>query len=80
MSVDISDSLILVGAKARSFSLDAVKLATNNYSTRLGQGGFGPVYYGVLDDGQEVAVKILATSSHQGHQEFSNEVSFLPGI
>ncbi|KAJ0016829.1 hypothetical protein Pint_09732 [Pistacia integerrima] len=40
----------------------------------LGQGGFGPVYKGILGDGQEVAVKRLSACSEQGTEEFTNEV------
>ncbi|KAG2685192.1 hypothetical protein I3760_10G113300 [Carya illinoinensis] len=50
--------------------------ATNNFdqSNKLGQGGFGPVYWGKLLDGQEIAVKRLARTSGQGLEEFMNEV------
>ncbi|KAK7256322.1 hypothetical protein RIF29_29764 [Crotalaria pallida] len=50
--------------------------ATNGFSfeKKLGEGGFGPVYKGVLADGQEIAVKRLSLSSNQGLQEFKNEV------
>ncbi|KAL9297892.1 hypothetical protein ACSQ67_023788 [Phaseolus vulgaris] len=39
--------------------------ATNNFSSdkRLGQGGFGPVYWGTLEDGQEIAAKKLCNST-----------------
>uniref|UniRef100_A0A0E0KVP5 non-specific serine/threonine protein kinase n=1 Tax=Oryza punctata TaxID=4537 RepID=A0A0E0KVP5_ORYPU len=47
--------------------------ATNNFSNKLGGGGFGPVYKGVLPDGQEIAVKRLSNSSGQGLEEFKNE-------
>ncbi|TYI95951.1 hypothetical protein E1A91_D01G035100v1 [Gossypium mustelinum] len=40
----------------------------------LGQGGFGPVYRGTLDDGKEIAVKRLLKASGQGLEEFMNEV------
>ncbi|XP_024978054.1 G-type lectin S-receptor-like serine/threonine-protein kinase At4g27290 isoform X7 [Cynara cardunculus var. scolymus] len=57
-------------------SLSKVVKATNNFSidNKLGQGGFGPVYKGVLENGQEVAVKKLSETSQQGYEEFYNEV------
>ncbi|XP_044473368.1 G-type lectin S-receptor-like serine/threonine-protein kinase At4g27290 [Mangifera indica] len=46
-------------------------------SNKLSEGGFGPVYKGILKDGQEIAVKRLSTTSRQGIDEFKNEVSFI---
>ncbi|CAN6229703.1 unnamed protein product [Urochloa humidicola] len=51
--------------------------ATNNFSDKLGEGGFGPVYKGILPDGQEIAIKRLSKSSSQGLEEFKNEVMVL---
>uniref|UniRef100_A0A6N2KUA8 Protein kinase domain-containing protein n=1 Tax=Salix viminalis TaxID=40686 RepID=A0A6N2KUA8_SALVM len=50
--------------------------ATEDFSekNRLGQGGFGVVYKGVLPSGQEIAVKRLSKDSGQGDLEFKNEV------
>ncbi|CAL9041446.1 unnamed protein product [Musa banksii] len=61
------------------FDFETLKVATNNFSdaNKLGEGGFGPVYKGVLSDGQEVAVKRLARSSQQGFAELRNEVAFV---
>ncbi|KAK9269474.1 hypothetical protein L1049_001249 [Liquidambar formosana] len=58
------------------FDLATVANATNNFSinNKLGQGGFGLVYKGVLEDGQEIAVKRLSKNSRQGLNEFKNEV------
>ncbi|OMO64987.1 hypothetical protein COLO4_31644 [Corchorus olitorius] len=57
--------------------LDFQKLAaaTNNFDpiNKLGKGGFGLVYKGKLEDGQEIAVKRLSTASGQGLEEFMNE-------
>ncbi|GAY52974.1 hypothetical protein CUMW_146020 [Citrus unshiu] len=49
--------------------------ATDNFSeeNKLGEGGFGPVYKGMLIEGQEIAVKRLSKSSGQGVEEFKNE-------
>ncbi|KAG0501492.1 hypothetical protein HPP92_001564 [Vanilla planifolia] len=59
--------------------LPTIKAATNNFSeaNMLGEGGFGPVYKGVLGNGQEIAVKRLAKASGQGLVEMRNEVVFL---
>ncbi|KAE8696761.1 putative S-locus-specific glycoprotein S13 precursor [Hibiscus syriacus] len=53
-----------------------IQAATNNFSAanKIGEGGYGPVYKGELQSGQEVAVKRLAENSGQGLQEFKNEV------
>ncbi|KAJ9553573.1 hypothetical protein OSB04_017618 [Centaurea solstitialis] len=58
------------------FSLSTISKATNNFSINnmLGEGGFGPVYKGVLEEGQEIAVKRLSKSSRQGLDEFENEI------
>nr|POF25943.1 receptor-like serine/threonine-protein kinase sd1-7 [Quercus suber] len=41
------------------FSFACIAAATNNFSpeTKLGEGGFGPVYRGSLPEGREIAVK-----------------------
>ncbi|XP_061375776.1 G-type lectin S-receptor-like serine/threonine-protein kinase At1g11330 [Gastrolobium bilobum] len=46
-----------------------------SYENKLGQGGYGPVYKGILPDGQEIAVKKLSKASTQGFEEFKNEVT-----
>ncbi|OVA01194.1 Protein kinase domain [Macleaya cordata] len=58
------------------FDFASIAIATNNFclTNKLGQGGFGPVYKGKLQNGQEIAVKRLSKSSGQGIEEFKNEV------
>ncbi|PWA45127.1 S-locus glycoprotein domain-containing protein [Artemisia annua] len=58
------------------FSFSRVAKATAMFSldNKLGEGGFGPVYKGMLEDGHEIAVKRLSKTSSQGIDEFMNEV------
>ncbi|WZZ83637.1 G-type lectin S-receptor-like serine/threonine-protein kinase At1g11330 isoform X2 [Brassica napus] len=58
------------------FEFQVLATATDNFSleNKLGQGGFGPVYKGVLSEGQEIAVKRLSRASGQGLEELLNEV------
>ncbi|VVA99585.1 unnamed protein product [Arabis nemorensis] len=60
----------------RYYKYSKVVKVTNNFERILGQGGFGIVYHGVLNDDQ-VAVKILSESSAQGYKEFRAEVELL---
>ncbi|XP_076947875.1 G-type lectin S-receptor-like serine/threonine-protein kinase At4g27290 [Bidens hawaiensis] len=61
------------------FNLSTLIVATDNFSSnnKLGEGGFGPVYKGCLEDGQEIALKRLSVISAQGVEEFRNEVIFI---
>ncbi|CAM8928043.1 unnamed protein product [Rhodiola kirilowii] len=63
----------------RKFSLSELKKATEKFSPSrlLGEGGFGRVYHGVLEDGTEVAVKLLAKGNQNGDREFVAEVEML---
>ncbi|GLT61793.1 hypothetical protein SLA2020_344750 [Shorea laevis] len=41
------------------FSYEELKVATNNFSNKLGEGGFGCVFQGTLPGGAQIAVKCL---------------------
>ncbi|KAL7213383.1 hypothetical protein ACSBR2_015993 [Camellia fascicularis] len=76
-SVDINQEGEFVSSQDLPFmELATVKAATRNFSdtNKLGQGGFGTVYKGILCDGKEIAVKRLSRKSWQGLEEFKNEV------
>ncbi|KAM4070346.1 hypothetical protein ACJW30_12G159100 [Castanea mollissima] len=61
------------------FDLRTIIAATNNFSiaNKLGQGGFGPVYKGLLQNGLEIAVKRLSKCSGQGIEQFKTEVALI---
>ncbi|KAF6173335.1 hypothetical protein GIB67_027030 [Kingdonia uniflora] len=61
------------------FSYHDLCLATEFFSEKLGRGGFGAVFKGVLKDGTVVAVKRL-DSTDQGAKEFSAEVDTVGNI
>ncbi|KAJ7963099.1 protein kinase family protein [Quillaja saponaria] len=63
--------------KCQSFKYSEIVKITNNFSSLIGEGGFGKVYHGTLKDDFQVAVKLLSSSSRQGSKEFQNEVKSL---
>ncbi|XP_077251081.1 putative LRR receptor-like serine/threonine-protein kinase At1g07650 isoform X3 [Tasmannia lanceolata] len=65
-----------------SFTLRQIKAATNNFdiSNKIGEGGFGPVYKGLLLDGTIIAVKQLSPKSSQGKHEFINEIAMISAL
>ncbi|KAH7843772.1 hypothetical protein Vadar_020583 [Vaccinium darrowii] len=65
-----------------SFTLRQIKAATNNFddANKIGEGGFGPVYKGLLSDGTVIAVKKLSSKSKQGNREFVNEIGMISAL
>ncbi|XVF02872.1 hypothetical protein REPUB_Repub04eG0212200 [Reevesia pubescens] len=66
----------------KHFPFETLLAATKDFHPhhKLGEGGFGPVYRGKLDDGREIAVKKLSHSSNQGVKEFENEAKLLARV
>ncbi|KAK7381755.1 hypothetical protein VNO80_00302 [Phaseolus coccineus] len=64
---------------AKIFTLNDIEKATNNFDSSriLGEGGFGLVYEGVLNDGRNIAVKVLKRDDQRGGREFLAEVEML---
>ncbi|KAJ9566426.1 hypothetical protein OSB04_002392 [Centaurea solstitialis] len=66
-----------------SFALSTIQVATDDFSfeNKLGEGGFGAVYWGKLQDGKEIAVKRLCRNTGQGSErlfvEFKTEVGLI---
>ncbi|KAG2267595.1 hypothetical protein Bca52824_062150 [Brassica carinata] len=65
-----------------SFTLRQIKAATDNFDAtlKIGEGGFGSVYKGVLSEGKLIAVKQLSAKSRQGNREFVNEIGMISAL
>ncbi|KAL0395929.1 UNVERIFIED_CONTAM: LEAF RUST 10 DISEASE-RESISTANCE LOCUS RECEPTOR-LIKE PROTEIN KINASE-like 2.1 [Sesamum calycinum] len=60
----------------KRYKYSEIKKMTKSFNDKLGRGGYGSVYRGVLPDGCPVAVKILIDSdSDSNGEEFINEVA-----
>ncbi|KAK4801690.1 hypothetical protein SAY86_022177 [Trapa natans] len=61
----------------RKFSYKETKKATDNFSTVIGEGGFGTVYKARFSDDSLAAVKRMNRVSEQGEDEFCREIELL---
>ncbi|KAL8103780.1 cold-responsive protein kinase 1-like isoform X2 [Apium graveolens] len=66
----------------KAFSYNELRTATDNFHQRnkIGRGGFGTVYKGILINGIEVAVKTLSAESKQGVREFLTEIDIISNV
>lgn len=62
-----------------SYSYKEIKKMTDSFKEKLGEGGYGRVYKGRLQDGRLVAVKVLDKSNSES-QDFINEVATIGRI
>lgn len=78
-SLSFGSSMAAYTGSAKTFSTGDIEKATDNYnpSRILGEGGFGRVYSGTLEDGTVVAVKVLKRDDQQGGREFLAEIEML---
>ncbi|XP_002975663.2 receptor-like serine/threonine-protein kinase ALE2 [Selaginella moellendorffii] len=78
-SISYASSFTPYTGSAKTFTLLEIERATNGFKTQniIGEGGFGRVYHGILDDNTRVAVKVLTRDDHQGGREFAAEVEML---
>jgi hypothetical protein len=82
-------SISLVGSNLHVFTVAELKVITQHFSSSnfIGEGGFGPVHKGFIEDrvrpglkAQPVAVKLLDLESKQGHKEWLVSTFFLHHI
>lgn len=78
-TLSFGSSIATYTGSAKTFSASEIERATEHFkaSRVIGEGGFGRVYSGVLEDGTEVAVKVLKRDDQQGAREFLAEVEML---
>ncbi|KAM7271360.1 hypothetical protein ACFE04_030574 [Oxalis oulophora] len=64
------------------YSYNSLRSATRNFhpSNRIGGGGYGVVYKGILRDGTHAAIKCLSAESKQGTHEFLTEINMISTI
>ncbi|KAJ9563281.1 hypothetical protein OSB04_008441 [Centaurea solstitialis] len=69
----------IVTEQSLQIDFKTIEAATRNFheDNKVGEGGFGGVYEGVLPNGRKIVVKRLSKGSGQGAQEFKNEVMLL---
>ncbi|KAM0858590.1 hypothetical protein ACQ4PT_047736 [Festuca glaucescens] len=72
---------VLVTAMHCEFSPSELECATENFSSlrKIGEGGFGCVYQGVLRN-MTVAIKVLRPDGLQGQSQFEQEVTILSRV
>lgn len=78
-SVSLVSTVATCMLSVKTFSLAELENATDKFSSKnvLGEGGFGRVYHGKMEDGYEVAVKLLVREHQNGDREFIAEVEML---
>ncbi|KAK6115558.1 hypothetical protein DH2020_007827 [Rehmannia glutinosa] len=62
------------------FSYKELERATQNFKTKIGTGGYGTVYKGILSDKTPVAVKRLTKLGLQGKKDFCTEIAVIGNI
>ncbi|XVE78017.1 hypothetical protein DITRI_Ditri13aG0110400 [Diplodiscus trichospermus] len=78
-SMSLMSTMATCALSVKTFALVELEKATSKFSSKriLGEGGFGRVYHGVMEDGNEVAVKLLTRDNQNGDSEFIAEVEML---
>ncbi|GFS37076.1 leucine-rich repeat transmembrane protein kinase [Actinidia rufa] len=74
--------LLGMATRPYTFSYAELKGATEDFNpaNKLGEGGFGPVFKGTLNDGRMIAVKQLSVASRQGKSQFVAEIAIISAV
>ncbi|KAL8034606.1 hypothetical protein ABFX02_12G039300 [Erythranthe guttata] len=74
------DYLVSVPGLPVRFDYKELAVATENFKTQIGSGGFGTVYKGTLLNGTDIAVKEITCLGPQGRREFLTEIAVIGKI
>ncbi|XXG73404.1 hypothetical protein AAC387_Pa07g2327 [Persea americana] len=79
---DAVNMVSMLSESSLNFKYSTLEKATGSFdiANKLGQGGFGTVYKGVLADGREVAVKRLFFNNRHRAADFYNEVNIISSV
>ncbi|KAM0064748.1 putative protein kinase RLK-Pelle-DLSV family [Helianthus debilis subsp. tardiflorus] len=77
-----TEMLKIVNSSSLNIKYSTIEKATNSFdeAKKLGQGGFGAVYKGVLPNGKEITVKRLFFNHRHRASDFYNEVNIISSI
>ncbi|KAJ6401681.1 hypothetical protein OIU84_016974 [Salix udensis] len=78
-SISLMSNMATCMLSVKTFTFTELEKATDKFSSKriLGEGGFGRVFSGSMEDGAEVAVKLLTRDNQNGDREFIAEVEML---
>ncbi|CAI9265583.1 unnamed protein product [Lactuca saligna] len=79
---DDTQLLMMVNNSNLNFKYSIIEKATGSFDevNKLGQGGFGTVYKGVLPDGREIAAKRLFFNQRHRTGDFYHEVNIISSV
>ncbi|PIN02881.1 Serine/threonine protein kinase [Handroanthus impetiginosus] len=79
---DVEKLVKTLNDSSLNFKYSTLEKATGSFdeANKLGQGGFGTVYKGVLPDGREIAVKRLFFNNKHRAADFYNDVNIISSV
>ncbi|XP_042492356.1 rust resistance kinase Lr10-like [Macadamia integrifolia] len=81
MKVDLNKKEAISNISPTRYSYSQLKKFTNKFSSKLGEGGYGSVYEGIIHrNGVKVPVAVKLLKSKQSQNQFMNEVATVGNV